>query len=171
MLHRISREARGRIGVAVAALNSRNWDVRRRGHASCRGAVVAARAIGVGCRVGEGGARPARRVLVTGRAVGRGGDVTCALALCARRSLAGIGTVVAGAAGYSGDRRVVHRIGREARRRIAVTVAALDPGDGNVRRGLHAGCGGAVVATRAIRVSRCVSESGARKARRALVTS
>ena len=51
--HRIGRETRGRIGVAVAALDRCHWNVRRRRHAGRGGAVVTARTVGIGRRVGE----------------------------------------------------------------------------------------------------------------------
>ncbi len=81
VVHRVAGEARCRIGVTAAALERAGRDVRRRGHAGRLGAVVAARAVGVGGGVGVASAGPAGGALVAGGAVGRGGDVTRALAL------------------------------------------------------------------------------------------
>ena len=81
MVHRVGREACRRIGVAIAALKRSGWDVRRGGQASCCGAVVAARTVGVGRRMGKRGAGPCRCAAVTGRAFSRGGNVTCSLTL------------------------------------------------------------------------------------------
>ena len=83
MVHRVGSEACRRIGVAIAALKRPGWDVRRGGLASCGAAVVAARTVGVGRRMGKRGAGPCRCAGVTGRALRRGGNVTCSLALCA----------------------------------------------------------------------------------------
>ncbi|WP_213030210.1 hypothetical protein, partial [Acinetobacter baumannii] len=58
MTHRVGHEARRRIGVAIAALNGGGRNVRRRRHAGRSGAVVAARAIGIGCRVRIGATGP-----------------------------------------------------------------------------------------------------------------
>ena len=44
MIHRVGREACSRIGVAIATLKRFGRNVRRRGQASCGGAVVARRA-------------------------------------------------------------------------------------------------------------------------------
>ena len=49
MVHGVGGEGRSGIGVAIAALNASHRDMRRRGVAGRRRAVVAARAIGV-CR-------------------------------------------------------------------------------------------------------------------------
>ena len=57
--HRVGRKTRRRIDVAVAALNARHRNMRRRLQAGRGGAVVAARAVGVGGRVGVFAARPA----------------------------------------------------------------------------------------------------------------
>ena len=74
MTHGVGREARCRIGMAIAALNRCHRNVRRRGHAGGGGAVVTARAIGIGGRVSKLAARPAResrcRAGVTGNAIG-----------------------------------------------------------------------------------------------------
>ena len=81
MIHRVGREACSRIGVAIATLKRSGRNVRRRGQASCGGAVVAARTVGVGRRMGKRGAGPCRGAGVTGQAFCRGGDVTWSLAL------------------------------------------------------------------------------------------
>ena len=148
--------------------------MRRRLHTGRGGAVVTARAIGVGRGVGELAARPADerrgRAGVTGLAVAAiGGNVVRERrrALRARRSLAGECAVVAGVAAAGTDRPVTcraHRIGHKARRRIGVAAAALDARHRHVRRRLHAGCGGAVVAARTVGVGRRMDELAARPA-------
>ena len=55
-----------------------------------------------------------------------------------------------------------HRVGRETRCGIGVTVAALDAGHRNVRWRCIAGCRRAVVAARAIRVARLMGVGRAR---------
>jgi len=173
MVHRVGREARCRVGVAVAALNSRYRDVRRRDHAGRRGAVVAARAVGVGCRVGECSARPAgeRRgrtrvaghaILAAGRHVARQRSCT----LGALRSLSRVRAIVASITSAGADRGMVHRVGREARRRICVTIAALNSRHRDVRRRLQAGRRRAVMAVRAVGVGRGVNKRSARPARK-----
>ena len=77
-------------------------------------------------------------------------------ALRALGALRGIGTVVAGVAAAGADRRVGHRVGGEARRRVGVAIAALDAGHRDMRRRLLAGRGRAVVAARAVGVARLV---------------
>jgi hypothetical protein len=62
--HRISQEIRCRIGMAVAALNARHRNVGWRGHAGRSGAVVAARAGGIGRSVAERSAEPGGGALV-----------------------------------------------------------------------------------------------------------
>ena len=61
-------------------------------------------------------------------------------------------------------RRVRHRVGRKARRRIGVAIAALDAGHRDVRRRGIAGRSRAVVTARAIRVARLVNVSRPRPA-------
>ena len=61
------------------------------------------------------------------------------------RALAGERAVVTGIAAARVHRRVVHRIGDKARCRIAMAVAALNPGDRNMRRRGVAGRRRAVV--------------------------
>jgi hypothetical protein len=163
--HRVGRETRGRIGVAVAALDHCHWNVRRRRHAGRGSAVVTARTVGIGRRVGELTARPTGEgrgcAGVTGDAVAAiGGDVAGKRrrTLRAFRSLAGERAVVTGVAPAGADRTVIHGVSRETRRRIVVTVAALDSGHRDMRRRLHAGCGGAVVTARTIGIVRRVSE-------------
>ena len=160
--HRVGHKTRRRIGVAAAALNPGHRNMRRRLHTGRGGAVVAARAVGVGGRVGVFAARPAGerrgRAGVTGFTVaaigrdvariGRGTDGT-------RRALAGERAVVAGVAAAGADRGVTwhaHRVGRKTRCRIDVAAAALDARHRNMRRRLQAGRGGAVVAVRAVGV-------------------
>jgi len=176
MVHRIGREARRRVAVAVAALNPCHRDVRRRGHAGRCRTIVAARAIGVGRRMGECAARPARegrgRARMTGFAistVGRHVARPRRRAECARRALARIGTVVAGIAPAGADRRMTryaHRIGREARCRVGVAIAALNSRYRDVRRRGHAGRRGAVVAARTVGVGCRVRECAARPSRK-----
>jgi hypothetical protein len=153
VVHRIGRETRRRIDVTIAALECHHRDMRRCRHAGRGGAVVAARAIGVGRRVNVGSARPAdkgrSRAGVAGDAVGAiGRDMAgerCG-ALRALRAFTGERAVVTGVAAAGADRAVIHGVGRKARRRIVVAVAALDSGHRDVRRRGHAGRGSAVVA-------------------------
>ena len=60
MVHRIGNEARCRIVVAIAALDDTGRDMRRRRQPGRRRAVVTIRAVGVGCLVDIGAARPTR---------------------------------------------------------------------------------------------------------------
>jgi len=77
VVHCVGREACRGVGMAVAALDGSDRNVWRRGHAGCSGAVVAARAIGIGGGMDERRARKAARALVAGRAVlAVGRDVT-----------------------------------------------------------------------------------------------
>ena len=159
MVHRVGGEARRRIGVAIAALDAGDRNVRRRRHAGRRRAVVAVRAIGVGRLVNEGATGPARegrgRTGVAGHAIlAIGRDVTGIRRSPLRTfgALARIGAVVAGVAAGAAHRRVVHRIGVEARRRIGVAIAALHDTGRNMRRRGQAGRGQTVVAIRAIRI-------------------
>jgi len=172
MIHRVGGEARRRIGVAVAALDSLGRDVWRRGVPGCGGAVVTVHAVGVGRRMGKCAAGPtgvtaARRAGMAGLAVG---SVGCDMpgigggAVGALRALRGVGAVVARIAAGRGHRRMIHCIGGEARRGIAVAVAALDAGGRDVRRCRHAGRGGAVVTARAIGVGRRMRVGAAGKA-------
>ena len=172
--HRIGRKACDRVGVAVAALDSRHWNVRRRFRAGRGGAVVAARAVGIGRCVRELPARPAGesrgRAGVAGDAITPAGcDVSRERrrALRARRSLTRERAVVAGIAPAGADGAVAghaHRIGRKTRRGVGMAAAALDTRHWNVRRRFHAGRGGAVVAARAVGIGRCVRELPARPA-------
>ena len=57
-----------------------------------------------------------------------------------------------------------HRVGRKARRRVGVAIAALNSGHRNMRRRLHAGCRGAAMATRTVGIGRRVGEFPARPA-------
>jgi len=136
VVHRVGREARRRVGVAVAALDGADRDVRRRRHAGCGGAVVAARAVGVGGRMLEGRAGEAGGAAVAGRtilAICRDVAGERCRALRARSALAGVGAAVAGIAAAAGHRRMVHRVGRKARGRAGVATAAGDRSDRNVR--------------------------------------
>ena len=67
---------------------------------------------------------------------------------------------MAGIATAGAHRRMRHRVGRKARRRIGVAVAALDAGHRNVRRRSVAGRYRAVVAARAIGVARLMGVNG-----------
>ena len=60
MVHRIGDEARGRIAMAIAALGRCRRDMRRRGKAGRRLAVMAIHAVGIGRTVDECAAGPAR---------------------------------------------------------------------------------------------------------------
>ena len=174
MIHGVGRETRRRIVVAVAALDSRHRDVRRRLHTGRGGAVVAVRAIGIGGRVSEFPPRPAGEGR---RCAGVTGDAVAAIG----RDMAGEGSRTLRALGpLTGERAVMagvtpagadgcmaghaHRIGRKARRRVGMAVAALDSGHRNVRRRCQAGRGGAIVAVRAIGIGCRVAELSARPA-------
>ena len=169
--HCVGSEARRGIGVAVAALDAGHRDVRRRGISGCRDTVVAIRAIRVGRLMDVYAAGPTR--------VGRlGGGVTdCAVlaacrhvtgirrrTICTLGSLARVATIVARVATAATDRRVRHRVGREARRGIGMTAAALHGPRRYVWRRRHTGSCRAVVTARAIRVGRLMDVSAARPA-------
>jgi hypothetical protein len=136
-------------------------------HGGCRRAVVAARAIRVGRLMSVGRARPTGEgrgcsrmagdaVLTAGRHVTR----IRRRAKRAFRALRGIRTVMTGVAAAGAHRRVRHRVGRKARCRIGVAIAALDAGHRNVRRRSVAGRYRAVVAARAIGVARLMGIDG-----------
>ena len=163
MVHRIGREARRGIDVAIAALDAGHQNVRWRRQTSRCCAVMAVRAIRVGCRMGVEAASPARETCgcagmtsdaittgsrdmarIGGRAKGTFGSLGC------------IGPTMASVAAAGAHRGMVHRIGREARRRIDVAIAALDPGNGHVGRRRQTGRRCAVMAARAIGVGRRV---------------
>ena len=113
-----------------------------------------------GCR--RTAAVKAGRACMAGGAVSRSGrNMPAGFGLSAARTLARIGAVMAGVAAAGADRRMVHRIGREAWRGIDVTIAALDSRHRDVRRRGHSGRGGAVVATRTVGVGRRVGKRGA----------
>ena len=113
-----------------------------------------------GCR--RTAAVKAGRACMAGGAVsGSGRNMPAGFGLSAARTLARIGAVMAGVAAAGADRRMVHRIGREAWRGIDVTIAALDSRHRDVRRRGHSGRGGAVVATRTVGVGRRVGKRGA----------
>ena len=61
VVHRVGDETRRRIGVAVAALDAGYRNMRRRRHAGRGGAVVTARAIGVGRLVDDTCRQPSWR--------------------------------------------------------------------------------------------------------------
>jgi len=172
VVHRVGGEIAGGVGVTVAALDRPCRHMRRGRHAGRDLAVMAVRAVGVGCSVdksaaGKAGKAVAHRLGVAGLAITAvGGDVAGigGGAVGALRSLGRIGTVVTGIAARGGDRRVIHRVGREAARTIGVAIAALNPRHRDMRRGLHSGCAGAVVAVRAIGVARRVNVGAAGKA-------
>jgi hypothetical protein len=169
--HGVGSKARRSIGVAVAALDAGNRDVRRRGVAGCRDTIVAIRAVRIGRLMDICAAGPTR--------VGRlGGGVTGYAVLPAGRHVTGIGrrtistlgslarvaAIVAGVTTAATDRRVRHRVGREARRGIGVTAAALHGPRRDVRWRRHTGRRRAVVAARAIRIGRLMDVSAARPA-------
>ena len=163
--HGVGREVRCRIGVAVAALNAGHRHVRRRLQTGRGGAVVAARAVGIGGRVGILPARPAGerrgRAGVAGNtvaAIGRDVARERGRALRALRTFAGERAVVTGVAPAGADRTVSHGVGREVRRRIGMAVAALNAGHRHMRRRLQTCRGGAVVTARAVGVGRRVGE-------------
>ena len=137
VVHRVGDEARRRVGVAVAALDAGHRDVRRRRLAGRGRAVVTVRAVRVGGRVDVCRPRPAGEAI---RCLGVAGDAILAIrgqmasigcgAQRALGALARVGAVVTGVAAARAHRRVVHRVGDEARRRVGVAVAALDAGTG-----------------------------------------
>ena len=166
VVHRVGDEARRRVGVAVAALHGTGRNVRRRRQPGRGGAVVAARAIGVARLVDVGAAGPAGeargRAGVAGDAVAAAGRDVTGIGGGALRTLGALGrvrAVVAGVAAARAHRRVVHRVGGEARRRVGVAVAALDAGIGMCGGVVIAGRRRAVVAARAIGVGRRVDVS------------
>ena len=134
VVHRVGGEARCRVGVAVAALDVPVG--------MCGGVVmpvavvplwqveqlvsVAAWAKRAAGPAGEAaGSALAWQVAQSGR-WSRRGPAYEAVPMRALGALAGVRTVVAGVAAAGADRRVVHRVGGEARRRVGVAVAALD---------------------------------------------
>ena len=169
--HRVGDEARGRIGVAVAALHDAGRNMRRGGQPGGDQTIVAIRAIRIGRLVDIGRAGPAcvggGRAGVTGEAIATAGYdmawIGCR-SLRALGALRGIGTVVAGVAAAAADRRMGHRVGGEARRRVGVAIAALDAGHRNMRRRGVAGRDRPVVAARAIGIARLVGVNAARPA-------
>ena len=175
VVHRVGDEARRRVGVAVAALDAGHRDVRRRGIAGRGRPVVTARAIGVARLMGVDAAGPAREVwpqlawqVTQSRPVGRHVTGIGRSSLRALGALARVGTVVTGVAAARAHRRVVHRVGDEARRGVGVAVAALDAGHRDMRRRGIAGRGRAVVTARAIGVARLMDVDGAGPARRSV---
>ena len=175
MVHRIDGEARCRVVVAVAALNTCHRDVRWRLHAGRRRAVVAARAVRVGRGVGKCSARPAHegrgRADVTGFTIGPVGRHMAGQRCRAKRALrtfARVGTVVARIAPASADRSMTshaHCVDREIRCRVGVAGAALSSRHRDVRWRLHAGRGRTVMAARTIGIGCGVNECSARPAR------
>src|SRR5579872_708488 len=75
VIHRVGGKARRRIGMAIAALDSRCGDMRRRGHASRGTAVVTTHAICIRRLVNIGATRPTR---VSVRCLGMAGDAILA---------------------------------------------------------------------------------------------
>jgi len=163
-------EAGARAAVATAALNRARGDVRRRRHARSGHAVVTRDAVRVGGGVRVRAARPAHvaaglccsvaRQAV--RAIGR--HVTCVggRAVGALRTLARVAAVMTGVAAQGARRRMVHRIGREGRRRAGVAVRALERPGRDVRRRRLTRRRHAIVAVAAVRVRSLVRVLGAR---------
>ena len=78
VVHCIGRETCGRVGVAIATLQRSSWDVRRRGQASCGGAVVARRTSASDTGMVERHARKeTHRILVASLAGLNGGKMIC----------------------------------------------------------------------------------------------
>ena len=171
MGHRVGIEALGRVGVAVAALDRASRNMRWRCHPGCSDAVVTRRAVGVGWLMNVCAARPACESSGSSRMTG---DAI----LTARwdvagirrrtigpfRSLACVDAVMAGIAAAAADRRVIHRVGREARSRVRMAIAALDRPGRNMGWRTHASCRRSIVASRAIRVGGLVDVGPARPA-------
>jgi hypothetical protein len=84
MVHGVGGEARRRIGVAIAALDSPGRNVRRCCHSGCRRAVVASRAVRIRDLVDVSAAGPAGEV-------SRGGGMTRDAVASAGRDMTGIG--------------------------------------------------------------------------------
>ena len=169
MAHRIGGETRRGVAVAVAALDRAGGDMRRRGHSGRGRAVVATDAVRVRRLVDVLPSRPAGECgdgtrMARGAVLAARRNVTCIRrrAVCTFRSLAGVGAIVTGVAATAADRRMRHRVGREAGRRVGVAVAALDRAGGDVRRRHHTGRCGAVVAAGAVGVCGLVDVSAAR---------
>ena len=160
--HGVGRKTCGRVGVTIAALNTRHWNMRRRLHAGGHAAVVAIRAIGVGRGVRKRSACPAgkgrSRADVTGDAVLAVGRNVIGERRGAQRtacSFTGERTVVTGIAPAGADggmTRHAHGVGRKTCRRVGMAITALDSRHRNMRRRLHAGGGGAVMAARTVGV-------------------
>ena len=103
MTHRVGGEGRRRIGVAVAALHDTARNMRRRSHPGGGGAVVAARAIGIGGLVDVSATRPTgetgRRTGVASNAVAATGRDVAGVRCGTPRTFgafARVGTVMAG---------------------------------------------------------------------------
>ena len=160
MRHRIGVEACRRVGVAVAALDRTDRHMRRRRVSRRDGTVVAVRAIGIAGLVHVGRTRPrcvavrglgvtGNAILATGRhvtGIGRG-------SVGALGALARIRSIVTGIAARGRDRGVIHGVGDETRRRIAMAVAALNRRGRNVGRRRQAGRRRSIVARRAIGIA------------------
>ena len=159
MIHRVGGEARRGIGVAIAALDAGHGDMRRRGIAGRGCTVVAVRAVRIRRLMDVSCPRPSgkadSRLGVAGDAVQAVGGQMASIrrgALCALRAFCRVRTIVAGVATAGAHRRVRHRVGDEARSRVAMAVAALNAGHRNMWRRRQAGRRRAVVAVRAVRV-------------------
>ena len=145
MAHRIGGEARRGVGVAVAALYSCHRNMRRRRHARRRRSIVAIAAIGIRGRVREFSARPAHIAATSRRSVTR--DAILAIGRnvpwVGRRAIGAFGalpricSVMAAVAARRRHRRMAHRLGGEARRRVAMAVRHCMPVTGR--------CGGVFI--------------------------
>jgi hypothetical protein len=172
MVHRIGGKASCSVGVTIAALSARDWDVRGRGHPPRVATIVACRAIRIAGLMRIDTASPAREVCrstcMTGGAVAPARRDVIRIRRRALRSfgaLVCIGTIVTNIAATRRDRRMVHRISRKACRSFGVTIAALDAGNRDMRwRGI-ARCRRPVVAGRAICVGSSMDISGPRPTR------
>ena len=133
MAHRICSEALGTVGMAVAALNCAGRDMRRGGHPGCGGSVVAGCAVCVRRLVNIRRTRPTcesggSSCVADGAILAASWNVTgirCRTvgAFC---SLGGENAIMAGVAAAAAHRRMVHRVGDEARRRVGMAIAALN---------------------------------------------
>ena len=92
-------------------------------------------------------ALPACRTLVATTAILGDLGMVARLALRTFAALAFVGAVVAGVTTDRRHRAMTHGVGREARRRIGMAVAALNRAGRNVGRRGHPSCGGSVVAS------------------------
>ena len=161
VVHRIRGKAHRRIDMAMAALNSRHWNMRWRRMSSGRRAIVAIGTIGVAWLVHIGGASKTDISAADGSSVANH-TVTAGNCNMARVSigtkgaayaLACVRPIVAGIAAASVHRWMVHRIGHKAHCRIDMAIAALNTRHRNMRWRRMSRCSRAIVAIGTVRVA------------------